>query len=474
MFSLQFVIKFILLSISLVISTFCFADDPLNNSPGLLTTLYDEIVAERQEQSAASKTREQKFLDDKSKQKSALAALKKNLYAQEHKLKTSKEAVKTSRQTLLQKQAELDERVHSLKDLFSVWKQVTKDSAINAQNSLLSHQFPEHIVSLNALLRLETLPTEQDLKALTNYLKQDIQETGKRLFYPGELIQGDGSRLNKRIERIGPFNAIVNGSNGAQFLIHDQTNNTLSVAPKQPGQKHRAIIEENGQTSVIDPTRGTVLERLSLSPSVEERLHQGGYIGYAIIALGIAGLLLALYRWSVVAKTKRLISQQMKSPGNIDINNPLGRILHAYQDSQTTSNDQGTANTDGLEVRLQEVVLEEMPRLDKGLGALKLIAAVAPLLGLLGTVVGMINTFQTITLVGNADPKLMAGGISQALMTTVLGLVVAVPLLFSHSFVASRVRQIMVFLSQQSLSHIAQSIENKPTSPENAKKAVKL
>lgn len=99
-----------------------------------------------------------------------------------------------------------------------------------------------------------------------------------------------------------------------------------------------------------------------------------------------------------------------------------------------------------------------MPRLDKGLGALKLLAAVAPLLGLLGTVVGMINTFQTITLVGAADPKLMAGGISQALMTTVLGLLVAVPLLFSHSLVSAKSRALMIFLSQQSLGFIGRSL----------------
>lgn len=459
------------------LSSLLLADTKFESPNSRLNKLYDEIVAERVQQAANSKIREQQFLSDKSKQEKAVEDLRRSLREQQSKLKSAQEKVVQSRQALIQKQAELNERVHSLKDLFSVWKQITKDSSINAQNSLLSHQFPAHIASLNKLLNLETLPTDEHLKTLSNYLQQDIQESGKRLSYQGEFIQGDGSRSIEEIERFGPFNAIYKGDNnslkGVQFLIHDQARNTLSVAPKQPSSTYRTIIEDNDLVGVIDPSRGTVLERLSLTPSLEERLHQGGYIGYAIIILGIVGLLLAFYRWCVVAKTKRMINQQLKAPNQIDTNNPLGRILHAYHHCQFDDESLDTTNTDSLEVRLQEVVMEEMPRLDKGLGALKLMAAIAPLLGLLGTVVGMINTFQTITLVGNADPKLMAGGISQALMTTVLGLIVAVPLLFSHSFVASRAREIMMFLSQQSLSYIAQSLEAQSRSAKRTSKKVK-
>jgi len=118
-------------------------------------------------------------------------------------------------------------------------------------------------------------------------------------------------------------------------------------------------------------------------------------------------------------------------------------------------------NDELLQLKLDEAVLAEIPALERGNSLIKLLAAIAPLLGLLGTVTGMILTFQAISLFGSGDPKLMAGGISQALVTTVLGLVVAIPLLFSHSVIAYLSRSMIQRLDEQCAGVLARSAEER-------------
>ncbi|MEC8351463.1 MAG: MotA/TolQ/ExbB proton channel family protein, partial [Pseudomonadota bacterium] len=101
----------------------------------------------------------------------------------------------------------------------------------------------------------------------------------------------------------------------------------------------------------------------------------------------------------------------------------------------------------------------EMPKITRNLTLIKIISVVAPLLGLLGTVTGMINTFQAITLFGTGDPKLMAGGISQALVTTVLGLVVAIPTVFLYTLLNTRSKNMLLILQEQSAGIIAERSE---------------
>lgn len=142
--------------------------------------------------------------------------------------------------------------------------------------------------------------------------------------------------------------------------------------------------------------------------------------------------------------------------GKIKGDSPLGRVWAVYQSSKSI-------NVETLELKLDNAILKEMPELEKGLPLLKLLSSVAPLLGLLGTVTGMILTFQAITLFGTGDPKLMAGGISQALVTTVLGLVVAIPILLLHAIASTRSKEIVQILEEQAAGLIAAHAEGKKT-----------
>ncbi len=200
----------------------------------------------------------------------------------------------------------------------------------------------------------------------------------------------------------------------------------------------------------IDPTRGVILSMLIQTPNALERIEQGGIIGYIILALGAFGLFYAIYRLIALMTISQKITNQLSSSEILE-NNPLGRILAAAEKTKDE-------DTETLELVLDEAITREVPTLEQGLALIKLLAATAPLLGLLGTVTGMIATFQSISLFGTGDPKLMASGISQALVTTMLGLCVAIPLLFLHSLVASRSRILVQILDEQSAGIITRRL----------------
>ncbi len=203
----------------------------------------------------------------------------------------------------------------------------------------------------------------------------------------------------------------------------------------------------------LDPTRGQLLALQIQVPTIEERVHQGGLPGYVIISLGIVAVIIAVAKFITLTLTGMKVSSQAKSAGSPDGSNPLGRIINVYRENEGV-------DSETLQLKIDEAILKEQPSINRFIGFIKIISMVAPLLGLLGTVIGMIVTFQAITLFGTGDPKTMAGGISQALITTVLGLVVAIPTVLLHYFVNSRAQGIMQILNEQSGGLIAEHAEN--------------
>jgi len=202
---------------------------------------------------------------------------------------------------------------------------------------------------------------------------------------------------------------------------------------------------------VVDPSRGMMLEQLANTPSLSERLEHGGVVGKIILGLLAIGAVITLFRGSKLFIARQQIKAQLKKPQQPG-NNPLGRVIGVYDKEQNRS-------VEALELRLLETIVDEQQSLEKGLSMLKLLAALAPMLGLLGTVTGMIETFQVITQFGNGDPKVMAGGISMALITTVLGLVAAMPLLLAHNILSTQADTIRNILEKQGISLVAEQAE---------------
>ena len=208
-------------------------------------------------------------------------------------------------------------------------------------------------------------------------------------------------------------------------------------------------LEEGFTAMAVDPSKGQILGLLIQTPGIGERINQGGFVGYLIILIGLLGVAMSLWRMKYLKDEGDAINRQLKSsePSN---DNSLGRILSIYKENQGI-------DPETLELKVDEAILREVPQLEKYHSIIKVFAAVAPLMGLLGTVVGMIVTFQALTLFGTGDPKLMAGGISQALVTTMLGLIVAIPLVFLHSILTSWSTSLIEILEEQSAGLIAKN-----------------
>jgi biopolymer transport protein ExbB len=287
------------------------------------------------------------------------------------------------------------------------------------------------------IAQADSLPTMQELEALWFTLLQEAGEQAKVVRFDAPVIGTDNLPKTESV-------ALDNGA--LRYLARQPGGNAVSAAKRVSSHSGDGVV-----AGVIDPSLGTLLGLVVETPNLRERIAQGGGIGYAIIVVAVFGILLALYKWFTLMITARKVQAQMRSDTPSG-GNPLGRVMLAYQEHKC-------ADVETLQLKLDDAVLKELPRLEGGLNLVKVLAAVAPLMGLLGTVIGMIVTFQAITLFGTGDPKLMAGGISQALVTTVQGLVAAIPLLLLHAFAAGASRRIAQVLEEQSAGFVAAAAE---------------
>jgi biopolymer transport protein ExbB len=272
---------------------------------------------------------------------------------------------------------------------------------------------------------------------------------GEVVRYRAPVLTPEGQEVERDVVRAGPFSAVA----GGRYLLWEPSMQKLRELTRQPPSRYLSTVDsfeqaESGITRLaVDPSRGALLSALLDLPDFRERLDQGGAVGYTCVALGIIGFLVGVWRWVVVAVTGRRVAAQRKSE-RADQGNPLGRVLAVYENNREV-------DTETLELRLDEAVMRESGQLQKYLWLVKTVSVVAPLLGLLGTVTGMIQTFQAIVLFGSGDPKVMADGIAEALVTTVEGLVVAIPLTLLYAMASSSVGRIIDVLDEQSAGLIA-------------------
>ncbi len=350
----------------------------------------------------------------------------------------------------------LETRLGSLKELFGVMQQVAGDSRARFDSSLTSIQYPDRGEFLEGLAKKigssSKLPSLDEVERLWFELQREMTESGKVARFATNVIGSDGTESQQDVVRVGLFNLVTDG----KYLKYE--NGTVSELPRQPEQSRfidaaaELFNASGGKVRAgIDPTLGGVLNSLVARPNLVERVQQGGLVGYLIIALGVIGLLIALERMIVLGIASRKVSAQLNSDTPSD-DNALGRVLGVYSANRAV-------DTETLELKMSEAIFKETPALNRALLFIKIISVVAPLMGLLGTVTGMIQTFQAITLYGTGDPKLMAGGISQALVTTVLGLTVAIPMVLLHTLVSGRSKRIVQVLQEQSAGIIARHAE---------------
>ncbi|MCF6301528.1 MAG: MotA/TolQ/ExbB proton channel family protein, partial [Proteobacteria bacterium] len=398
------------------------------------------------------------FRDNRAKQTQLLADIKRQRTQQESLSRNYENTFEDQDQVIIKMEDDLVLRLGGLKELFGVLQQSTGDAQAQFANSITEIQFPKRKAFMKDLAskmgQTNRFATLSEIEMLWFEMQREIIESGKVSSFTTNVVSADGVESPQQVIRIGAFNAVSQG----KYLEYVHDTGRLVELPRQPQGRYLNRVEDlevaTGLTAIgLDPTRGGLLSKLVKAPNLMERVQQGKEVGFVIIVLGIIGLLIAIYRLFALSGISAKVNRQVKNldkPGN----NPLGRVLQVYKDK-------GDDDLDAMEIRIGEAILNETPALHKWLPFIKIISAVAPLLGLLGTVTGMINTFQALTLFGTGDPATMAGGISTALVTTVLGLVVAIPMLFLHSIVAGRAKAITEVLQQQAAGMIAEIAERK-------------
>ncbi len=446
------------IAILVVAGVLAFGAAQAQDAAGSMTELLNMIQRGQARDSTEARQREAEFAQRRNEQQQILTQSRAERTRQETESGRLETSFAANQQQIIDARAALDERLGALKELFGVLQTVTGDAQGRFKTSLTNVQYPdrgEFLVELGSKMAgASSLASIEDIERLWFELQREIAESGKIVRFNQDFATADGERVNDEVVRVGVFNIVYAGG----YLQYDPTTENVTELQRQPEQgrytNSTGDILGSGDGTVrfgLDVTRGSILALLVESPTVMERVHQGGIVGYCIIGLGIVGLLIALWRWIGLSSDSRKVAAQLKRD-SASTDNPLGRVLAAYESNKN-------ADTETIELKLSEAALKEMPGLTKGLLFIKVISVVAPLMGLLGTVTGMIKTFQVITLYGAGDPKMMAGGISQALMTTVLGLVVAIPMVLIHTLVSGQSRKIVNIIHSQSAGIVAQHSE---------------
>ena len=442
--------SFLLITLSVPVAGLA-ADEALS-----MSKLLQQVKEGRSKDAAENKKREKAFIAEKARQVARIRQAMADVEALESRSTKLENQFNTNELLVEEKRKQRDERLGSLKELFGHLTGAAADTRSRFRNSITTSQFPDRETFLSGLIKKMNsdtdLPTLEEIERVWFELHQEMTESGRVVKYSIAV----GTEKEREVVRVGLFNLVSNGD----YLAYDSNSRSVSVLPRQPVGLAEGVTalqsSSNGVTPIgIDPTGaagGGFLKAIINTPTLEERWHQGRQVGYIITGVGAFAVLIALWRFLILTFTSIKIRLQLKRE-KIKTNNALGRILKVAEDNRGS-------DTESLELKLGEAILKESPKIQSGLSLLKIIAMVAPLLGLLGTVTGMIIVFQAITIYGAGDPKAMAGGISSALVTTVLGLIVAIPTLLMHTMLYAKAKNLLHILEEQSAGIVAERADS--------------
>lgn len=441
----------LLLSI-MVVATF--SSNAQAQTATTLDGLLAKVISGKNADTEVNKKRVEQFRRAKNKQSVLLEGAVKDNRFQESTSDTLNLQISDNDREIAELETQLTDRLGNFGELFGVTRQVAGDTRAQISSSLISTQFPGRDTPLGKIAASKALPTMDQLRTLWATLLQEQTEQGRISKFTTEISNAAGIPEQHDVIRLGAFSVVAEG----KYLNYEEETQQLTPLFRQPGKQYTKRLTQllsapkGDLVSVaIDPSRGVILGLLVQTPSLIERFKQGGLPGYVVSVLAVIGLAIGFIRLASLSLTSLRVKKQMHSK-KVNTNNPLGRIFKTYQENPNV-------NIATLELKLEDVILKEVPKLDRGLSTIKVLAAVSPLIGLLGTVIGMILTFQAITLWGTGDPKIMAGGISQALVTTVQGLIAAIPLLLLHNMTNGRARLVQQVLEEQSAGLIAKRAE---------------
>jgi biopolymer transport protein ExbB len=434
------------------------------SAPAVAQSLSDilaRVQQDSEELSAENQSRLDQFRRASSEQAAAMAAARGELNAANARGAALGAQFDANQAQINDLDAQLQEQAGDFGQLVGEFRAVVGEVQPLMRESLASFDYPGRYEALSEVAEAVALPTREELDRLPKAILQEMiaQSEVKTFMAPVSMGGRDESVEDVAVTRVGTFIAATD--NDAGFVTIEKAGNGdffLEKLQRQPGGRFRSafrslINADEGRTLTVpfDPNRGELFKIEGDKPGLMERVNQGGIVGYIVLTLLVIGLTVALFKIITLFFMGGAIRSTAKTKQAGD-GNPLARVFEAYETNKN-------ADLETLELKLDEQILRESPKIERYNDIVKVLAAVAPLMGLLGTVIGMIITFTAITNFGAGDPKLMAGGISVALMTTVLGLVAAIPLLLTHALAAAMARGNQQILDEQAAGLVAERAE---------------
>ena len=452
-------LKIFLLSL-LIFSSYTFAQEADVGAPTNLDKLLELVKEGKSKEQSENTKREAEFKAARDQQDQILKAEQRELARQERIADQLEEEFRKNQEKLRIAEEAYLKQLGSLNELFGHMQSITTDSRVTFESSLTAAEFgkdrEKFLGDLTKKMGESTeLPTIEEIERVWYEIMREMKATGEVSRFTATVINVDGTQTECDVVRVGVYNAVC----GNSYLEYVPTKGQYQFLARQPAGRYTSsagrVSNADASSGYVSfsvdpsgPSGGALLANLVQNPSLLERINQGGIIGYIILAIGGITLLYAIYKYVMLYMMGREVEAQLAS-STPNSNNPLGRVLKVGASHMKET-------IDRLELKLAEAIMAERPSIERGISFVKIVSVVAPLAGLLGTVTGMIVTFQQITLFGTGDPKIMAGGISQALVTTVLGLVVAIPTTLAHSFLQSSARSVVDVLEEQATGIVAE------------------
>ena len=433
------------------------------NEPSSPSELLELVQKGQFADTAEQRERERKFRNEKNKQAKLLADAKAERARLEREAARLEQKFEANEALLVVAEAQLKERLGSLNEIFGHLAGLATEARNIFEQSLTSAQFGKDreefltklAVKMGEGVALATIP---ELERLWFELQREINATGEVVKFNADVIALDGTVEEREVVRVGVFNAVSDGN----YLTYASTRGMYEELPSQPAGRYTSTTSDVFDADAfpvqfaVDPTGpqgGSYLASLISMSGAWERINgEGGPIGYVIFyVLGLGGVGLFIWRLVTLRGIRAAVDSQLAA-STLNTDNPLGRVLKIAEDNPK-------ADTETIELKMAEQILNERPPIEKLNWLIKLISIVAPLMGLFGTIVGMIETFQMITLFGTGDPKTMASGISIALVTTWLGLMVAIPMTFMSAIVSNFSKGILETIEEQAIGMAAERSE---------------
>jgi biopolymer transport protein ExbB len=432
---------------------------PTARAAQTLDELLESVKNARAEEAKANEARIKEFERARDQQAKLLADAMRERDAAEARSESLSKQYDANELHIAELSNMLKQREGNLGEVFGVTRQVAGDVSSALSQSLISAQFPNRHEFLSQLAGAKALPSIAELERLWFEMQREMTETGRVARFKTRIAEPEGQAHDAEVVRIGPFTA----TSEDRYLSYDLKLGQLHVLARQPQAEFTDMAQELWEANdgyveaVVDPARGVLMDLYVQRPNWVERVENGEAVNYVILLVGAIGAVLAIWQFFYLIFVRLRVRQQLKNLDQPSTNNPLGRVLSAFKGDASRMEE----SADVVELRISEAVLREVPLLERFQAFLRLAVAAGPLLGLIGTVVGMIITFQSITESGSSDPKLMAHGIGTAMIATVLGLGIAIPLLFANAFLATMSRGLVQVLDEQSTGLLAETLEKK-------------